>query len=210
MTDLAALTAAIEAGDRDAAARLTSDAIDDGLDPQTILDAMTAAMAVIGARFSSGEIFVPEMLISARAMKAAMALLEPGLAGAGVKPVATAVIGTVHGDLHDIGKSLVAMMWRGANIEVIDLGVNVSAKAFLEAIDEHKAAVVGLSALLTTTMPAMRATVASIKASGLPVIVVVGGAPLTPEFALEIGADAFGQDAGTAADLVLDLVGAPG
>jgi len=210
MTDLAALTAAIEAGDRDAAARLTSDAIDDGLDPQTILDAMTAAMAVIGARFSSGEIFVPEMLISARAMKAAMALLEPGLAGAGVKPVATAVIGTVHGDLHDIGKSLVAMMWRGANIEVIDLGVNVSAKAFLEAIDEHKAAVVGLSALLTTTMPAMRATVASIKASGLPVIVVVGGAPVTPEFALEIGADAFGQDAGTAADLVLDLVGAPG
>ena len=208
MTDLAALTAAIEAGDRDAAARLTSDAIDDGLDPQTILDAMTAAMAVIGARFSSGEIFVPEMLISARAMKAAMALLEPGLAGAGVKPVATAVIGTVHGDLHDIGKSLVAMMWRGANIEVIDLGVNVSANAFLEAIEEHKAAVVGLSALLTTTMPAMRATVAAIKASGLPVIVVVGGAPVTPEFALEIGADAFGQDAGTAADLVLDLVGA--
>lgn len=208
MTDLAALTAAIEAGDRDAAARITSDAIDDGLDPQAILDAMTAAMAVIGARFSSGEIFVPEMLISARAMKAAMALLEPGLAGAGVKPVATAVIGTVQGDLHDIGKSLVAMMWRGANIEVVDLGVDVSATAFLEAIDEHKAAVVGLSALLTTTMPAMRATVASIKASGLPVIVVVGGAPLTPEFALEIGADAFGQDAGTAADLVLDLVGA--
>jgi len=208
MTDLAALTAAIEAGDRDAAARITSDAIDDGLDPQAILDAMTAAMAVIGARFSSGEIFVPEMLISARAMKAAMALLEPGLAGAGVKPVATAVIGTVQGDLHDIGKSLVAMMWRGANIEVVDLGVDVSATAFLEAIDEHKAAVVGLSALLTTTMPAMRATVAAIKASGLPVIVVVGGAPVTPEFALEIGADAFGQDAGTAADLVLDLVGA--
>jgi 5-methyltetrahydrofolate--homocysteine methyltransferase len=210
MTDLAALTAAIEAGDRDAAARITSDAIDDGLDPQTILDAMTAAMAVIGARFSSGEIFVPEMLISARAMKAAMALLEPGLAGAGVKPVATAVIGTVQGDLHDIGKSLVAMMWRGANIAVVDLGVNVPAKAFLEAIDEHKAAIVGLSALLTTTMPAMRATVAEIKASGLPVIIVVGGAPVTPEFALEIGADAFGQDAGTAADLVLDLVGAPG
>ena len=208
MTDLAALTAAIEAGDRDAAARITSDAIDDGLDPQAILDAMTAAMAVIGARFSSGEIFVPEMLISARAMKAAMALLEPGLAGAGVKPVATAVIGTVQGDLHDIGKSLVAMMWRGANIEVVDLGVDVSATAFLEAIDEHKAAVVGLSALLTTTMPAMRATVAAIKASGLPVIVVVGGAPVTPEFVLEIGADAFGQDAGTAADLVLDLVGA--
>jgi len=210
MTDLGALTAAIEAGDRDAAARITSDAIDDGLDPQTILDAMTTAMAVIGARFSSGEIFVPEMLISARAMKAAMALLEPGLAGAGVKPVATAVIGTVQGDLHDIGKSLVAMMWRGANIAVVDLGVNVSAKAFLEAIEEHKAAVVGLSALLTTTMPAMRATVAEIKASGLPVIVVVGGAPVTPEFANEIGADAFGQDAGTAADLVLDLVGAPG
>jgi len=208
MTDLAALTAAIEAGDRDAAARITAEAMDDGLAPQTILDAMTAAMSVIGARFSSGEIFVPEMLISARAMKAAMALLEPGLAGAGVKPVATAVIGTVQGDLHDIGKSLVAMMWRGANIEVIDLGVNVSAKAFLEAIEEHEAAVVGLSALLTTTMPAMRATVASIKASGLPVIVVVGGAPVTPEFALEIGADAFGQDAGTAADLVLDLVGA--
>lgn len=208
MTELAALTAAIEAGDRDAAARITSEAIDDGLDPQTILDAMTAAMAVIGARFSSGEIFVPEMLISARAMKAAMALLEPGLAGAGVKPVATAVIGTVQGDLHDIGKSLVAMMWRGANIAVVDLGVNVSATAFLEAIEEHKAAVVGLSALLTTTMPAMRATVAAIKASGLPVIVVVGGAPVTPGFAHEIGADAFGQDAGTAAGLVLDLVGA--
>jgi 5-methyltetrahydrofolate--homocysteine methyltransferase len=210
MTDLAALTAAIEVGDREAAVRITTNAIADRHDPQTILDAMTDAMAVVGVRFSSGEIFVPEMLISARAMKEAMAVLEPGLTGAGVKPVATAVIGTVQGDLHDIGKSLVAMMWKGANIDVVDLGVNVSAKAFLEAIDLHKASVVGLSALLTTTMPAMRATVASIRASGLPVMVVVGGAPVTPEFALEIGADGFGQDAGSAADLVLNLIGTLG
>jgi 5-methyltetrahydrofolate--homocysteine methyltransferase len=202
MADLTALTQAIEAGDRVSAVRLTGEAVASGVDPQTILDAMTQAMAETGARFQRNEIYVPEMLISARAMKEAMAVLEPVLVGAGIKPEATAVLGTVKGDLHDIGKNLVGMMWRGANIEVIDLGTNVPAERFAEAAREHGARLVGLSALLTTTMTGMKDVVDAIRAADLPgVKVIIGGAPVTAEFAREIGADGYAPDAGSAVDV---------
>jgi 5-methyltetrahydrofolate--homocysteine methyltransferase len=207
MADLEALTAAIVAGDRATAVRVTGEAIDQGLGPQTILDAMTGAMATTGARFSANEIYVPEMLISARAMKEAMALLEPVLVKAAIKPEATAVVGTIKGDLHDIGKNLVAMMWRGANIEVIDLGVDVPAERFVEAVRQHGASVVGVSALLTTTMVGMKDVVTAVRAAGLEnVKVVVGGAPVTPEFATQIGADGCASDAAAAVDLVQGLL----
>ena len=202
MADLTALTKAIEAGDRVSAVRLAGEAVDAGVDPQEILDSMTAAMAETGARFQRNDIYVPEMLISARAMKEAMAVLEPVLVGAGIKPEATAILGTVKGDLHDIGKNLVGMMWKGANIEVIDLGTNVPAERFAEAAKEHGAHLVGISALLTTTMVGMKDVVDAIRAADLPgVKVIIGGAPVTAEFAREIGADGYAPDAGTAVDV---------
>jgi len=201
MADLAALTAAIEAGDRATATAVTREAVDEGMDPRTVLDAMTAAMEVIGARFQANEIYVPEMLISARAMKEATAVLEPVLVKAGIRPEHTAVLGTIKGDLHDIGKNLVGMMWKGANIEVIDLGTNVSAEKFVEAAKEHGATIVGISALLTTTMVGMKDVVAAIRAANLAdVKVIVGGAPLTAEFAAEIGADGYAPDAASAVE----------
>lgn len=206
MADLQALTSAIEVGDRATAVRVTGEAIDQGLAAQTILDAMTTAMATTGARFSANEIYVPEMLIAARAMKESAALLEPLLVKAGIKPDTKAVVGTVKGDLHDIGKNLVAMMWRGANIEVIDLGVDVPAERFVEAAREHGVTIVGISALLTTTMVGMREVVAAIRAANLGDIkVVVGGAPVTAEFAAQIGADGHAADAAAAVDLVKGL-----
>jgi 5-methyltetrahydrofolate--homocysteine methyltransferase len=204
--DLAAITAAVEAGDRAAAAELTAAALEDGQDPEAILEAMTTAMDQVGRRFQDGEIFVPEMLISARAMKVGTAILEPALVAAGVKPEFTAVVGTVEGDLHDIGKNLVGMMLKGAGFEVVDLGVNVPAARFVEAAREHSAQIVGLSALLTTTMPMMRGVVEAIQAAGLPAKVVIGGAPTTPEFAALIGADGQAPDAGAAVDLARRLL----
>ncbi len=210
MADLAALTAAIEAGDRATAVRLTTEAIDAGLAPQTILDAMTAAMDIVGGRFQRNEIYVPEMLISARAMKEATAILEPQLTGAGIRPETRAVVGTIKGDLHDIGKNLVAMMWKGANIEVIDLGSNVGADQFVAAAREHDARLVGISALLTTTMVGMRDVVEAIRAAGLgDVRVIVGGAPVTAEFAAEIGADGYAPDAGSAVEVAKRALGQP-
>ncbi|MEI7744067.1 MAG: corrinoid protein [Chloroflexota bacterium] len=206
MADLAALTAAVEAGNRTAAAELTQQAVDEGLDPRVILGAMTAAMDVVGRKFQEGELFVPEMLIAARAMKAGTVILEPVLVAAGVKPEFRAVIGTVEGDLHDIGKNLVGMMWKGGGLEVIDLGVNVPAQKFVDAAIEHDAHIIGLSALLTTTMPNMRGVVEAIRAAGLSAKVVVGGAPVTPEFAEQIKADGFAPDAGAAVDLARGLL----
>jgi 5-methyltetrahydrofolate--homocysteine methyltransferase len=206
MVDLSALTAAIEAGNRATATALTQTAIDEGLAPEEILAAMTAAMDAVGQRFQRNEIYVPEMLISARAMKESTALLEPLLAAAGIRPEFTAVIGTVKGDLHDIGKNLVAMMWRGANIQVIDLGANVAPERFVEAAREHGAHLVGLSALLTTTMVGMRDVVAAIKAANIgPVKVVVGGAPVTAAFADQIGADGYAPDAASAVEVATRL-----
>jgi len=206
MADLAALTAAVEAGNRKDAAAITQTALDEGTDPKTILDAMTAAMDVVGKKFQEGDLFVPEMLIAARAMKAGTELLEPVLAAAGVKPEFRAIVGTVEGDLHDIGKNLVGMMWKGGGLEVIDLGVNVPAARFVVAAQEHDAHLIGLSALLTTTMPNMRGVVEAIRAANLPAKVVIGGAPVTPEFAEQIGADGYAPDAGAAVDLARGLL----
>ena len=206
MGDLAELTPAVERGDRKAAVALTQQAIDAGADPAAILGAMTRAMDTVGAAFQRGELYVPEMLIAARAMKSGMELLEPLLVRAGVTPEHTAVIGTVEGDLHDIGKNLVGMMWKGANYAVIDLGVNVTADRFLAAVREHHAEIVGLSALLTTTMPNMRGVVEAVHAGAPGVKVVVGGAPVTPEYATQIGADGYAPDAGAAVDLLRGML----
>jgi 5-methyltetrahydrofolate--homocysteine methyltransferase len=202
MEDLEGLTAAIEAGDRTAAARATQQAIDEGRDPQSILDAMTAAMNIVGGQFQRSEIFVPEMLIAARAMKEATALLEPLLVAADIRPEATAIIGTVKGDLHDIGKNLVGMMWKGANIEVIDLGTNVPAERYVEAARTHGARIIGISALLTTTMTGMGDIVRAVRDAGMgDVRIILGGAPVTAEFAREIGADGYAPDAGSAVEV---------
>ena len=207
MANLTALQAAIEAGDRASAVRITREAVDEGLDPRTILAAMTAAMEVIGTRFQNQEIYVPEMLISARAMKEATAVLEPVLVKAGIRPQHTAVIGTIKGDLHDIGKNLVAMMWKGANIEVIDLGTNVSPERFVEAAQEHHAHLVGISALLTTTMVGMKDVVAAIRAADLGgTKVIIGGAPVTQDFADQIGADGYAPDAASAVEVAREAL----
>lgn len=199
MADLTALQGAIEAGERASAVHITHAAIDDGLAPRAILGAMTQAMGAIGERFQRNEIFVPEMLIAARAMKEAMTVLEPLLAEAGIHPEATAVIGTVKGDLHDIGKSLVGMMWKGAGIDVVDLGTDVSPERFVETAREHHARLIGVSALLTTTMVGMRDVVTAVRSSDLSnTRVIVGGAPVTADFAREIGADGYAPDAGAA------------
>ena len=207
MADLAALTAAVEAGNRADAVSLTQAAIDEGIEPTTILDAMTVAMTEVGRRFACNEgVYVPEMLISAHAMKEASALLEPLLVASGVKPEHTAVIGTVQGDLHDIGKNLVGMMLKGANFEIVDLGTNVAPGAFGEAGVEHGADIVGISALLTTTMVGMKAAVAAVRGAAPAAKVMVGGAPVTDEFAAEIGADGFAKDAATAATVAQELL----
>jgi 5-methyltetrahydrofolate--homocysteine methyltransferase len=207
MADLAALTAAIEAGDRTTATALTQQAMDDGTDAGLILASMTGAMEIVGGRFQRNEIFVPEMLISARAMKESMTLLEPLLVAGGLQPEHTAVIGTVKGDLHDIGKNLVAMMWKGANIRVVDLGTNVSAERFAEAVLVEKASLVGISALLTTTMVGMADAITAIRATGRDgVRILVGGAPVTAEFATSIGADGYAADAATAVDVAKQLL----
>ena len=164
-------------------------------------DALIPAMTVVGERFKRNEIFVPEMLVSARAMKEAMKILEPKLVAAGIKPEYKAVIGTVEGDLHDIGKNLVTIMLKGAGFDVIDLGVNIPPNTFIDAIREHQPNIVGLSALLTTTMPAMRDTVEAIRAAGFDDLkILIGGAPITEGYAREIGANGYARDAASAVD----------
>ena len=207
MSKLNDLSLAVEKGKRNDAKALTQSLIDEGMKPLDIVEkGLVPGMSAIGEKFKNNEVFVPEMLIAARAMKEAMALLEPLLALAGIKPKHTVVIGTVQGDLHDIGKNLIAMMWKGANIDVIDLGVNVSPSQFVAAIREHKVKLVGLSALLTTTMPAMRDTVKAIREAGLDPIIMIGGAPITCEYAKEIGADGYAPDAGSAVDAAMSLL----
>jgi 5-methyltetrahydrofolate--homocysteine methyltransferase len=201
------LTQAIIAGKRKEVAALVQQCIDAGESAGDIVEnRLVPGMSEVGQKFKKNEIFVPEMLIAARAMKEALKILEPMLVADGVKPDHCAVIGTVEGDLHDIGKNLVAMMWKGANLEVIDLGVNVSPQKFVDAIKEHNPSLVGLSALLTTTMPAMRDTVKAIRDEGFDTKVVIGGAPITKEFAEEIGANGFASDAGSAVDTALEVL----
>jgi 5-methyltetrahydrofolate--homocysteine methyltransferase len=204
---LASLTEATIKGDHNMAVDLTEKAIGDELSPEAVLDALVSAMDRVGERFKNNEIFIPEMLIASRAMKSSMKLLEPLLADAGIKPEYTAIIGTVEGDLHDIGKNLVTMMWKGANFEVIDLGTNVPPDRFVEAVKEHGVPLVALSALLTTTMPAMAETVEALKnCNGKNIQVVVGGAPITQEFADQIGADGYAEDAASAVDVARQLL----
>ncbi len=206
---LSDLTAAVAAGKRTDTVRITQELLAAGTSPQDIVEkGLVPGMAIVGDRFKRNEIFVPEMLVAARAMKEALKLLEPLLAAAGIKPKYTAIIGTVQGDLHDIGKNLISMMWRGANFAVNDLGTNVTAEKYLAAAKEHKANIVGLSALLTTTMPSMKETVRILKGAGIDGLkVVIGGAPITQEFANDIGADGYAADAGSAVDLAKRLVG---
>jgi 5-methyltetrahydrofolate--homocysteine methyltransferase len=209
MDEMHPLSQAVIGGNRTLTAELTRRCLAEGEDPGWIIEnRLVPAMAVVGERFKCDEIFVPEMLISANAMKEALGILEPLLASAGVAAAHTAVIGTVEGDLHDIGKNLVGMMWKGANIDVIDLGVNVSASAFVEAVVDHRPEIVGMSALLTTTIPRMRNAIAAVKGSGVPVKIIIGGAPVTADFAAEAEADGFAEDAASAVDVALELMGA--
>jgi 5-methyltetrahydrofolate--homocysteine methyltransferase len=190
---------------------LVQKALNDGEAPAAILnDGLLAGMSVIGQRFKKNEVYVPEVLIAARAMKAGMTILQPKLADSGVEPRGVAVIGTVKGDLHDIGKNLVGMMLEGAGFKVVDIGIDMDADAFVNAAREHKASVVGISALLTTTMTNMKAVVDAFKASDLAgsVKLMVGGAPVTQAFCDEIGADGYAPDAASAADLAKALLAA--
>jgi 5-methyltetrahydrofolate--homocysteine methyltransferase len=208
MPQLSELTDAVTAGKKNEVVRITQELLAAGVAPQVIVEqGLVPGMGIVGDRFKRNEIFVPEMLIAARAMKEALKLLEPLLARAGITPKYTAIIGTVQGDLHDIGKNLVAMMWRGANFNIVDLGTNVAPEKYVEAARQHGAHLVGLSALLTTTMPAMKATVDALRGAGLNgVKIMVGGAPVTEQFAREIGADAYAADAGSAVDVAKSLV----
>lgn len=195
-------------GDQVGAVALVKEALAAGTDPRTILnDGLIAGMGVVGNRFKRNEVYIPEVLISARAMKMAMEVLGPKLAAAGVKPIGKAVIGTVQGDLHDIGKNLVVMMLKGAGFEVIDIGVDVKPETFINAVETSGARVLGLSALLTTTMPAMEGVVKAVKAARLDVKTMIGGAPVTREYAQKIGADGYAADAASAVDVARGLLG---
>ncbi len=209
MSKLTDLSLAVEKGKRNDAKALAQALLDEGMQPLDIVEkGLVPGMSSIGEKFKNNEVFVPEMLIAARAMKEAMALLEPLLVKAGITPKNTVVIGTVQGDLHDIGKNLVAMMFKGANFGVVDVGTNVAPEKFIAAVKESNASIVALSALLTTTMPAMKSTVEAIRAAGLKdVKIMIGGAPVTQDYANEIGADGYSADAASAVDLALRLVG---
>jgi 5-methyltetrahydrofolate--homocysteine methyltransferase len=207
MADLKALADAVIKGDQDTTAKLTKAALDDCISPEDILNkGLIAAMDIVGDRFSKNEIYVPEMLIAARAMKSAMEILEPELVKAGVEPVGKFLIGTVQGDLHDIGKNLVAMMLKGTGFEVIDLGIDVPSERFVEQAKAAQVQLVGISALLTTTMPAMEKTVKALRKAGISAKIMVGGAPVTQDYADKIGADGYAPDAALAARAAKKLV----
>jgi len=180
-----------------------------GWGPERVLnDALVEGMRIVGIDFRDGILFVPEVLLAANAMKGGMSILRPLLAETGAKPIGKVVIGTVKGDIHDIGKNLVAMMLEGAGFEVVDLGINTDADKFLAALAEHKPDILGMSALLTTTMPYMKVVINALKENGLrdDFIVLVGGAPLNEEFGTAIGADAYCRDAAVAAETAKTLV----
>lgn len=207
--ELNALAQAILEGKRNDAVELTQKLVDAGVTPKQILDeGLIAGMSVAGEKFKNGEYFVPEILVAARAMKASMEILRPLLVATDVQPIGTMVIGTVRGDLHDIGKNLVAMMVEGAGFRVVDLGVDVTADRFIAAAKEHNAQIVGMSALLTTTMTYIPEVIKAFDAEGLrpKVKIIVGGAPVTQEWANQIGADAYAPDAATAVDKCKDLL----
>jgi len=202
---------AILTGDNKGAMAITQRGLDEGADLQALIDGgMIPAMAEVGRRFEEEEYFVPELLLSARAMKAALGILRPLLSDSGVEPVGCVVMGTVQGDLHDIGKNLVAAMLEGAGFEIVDLGSDVSPAQFVEAVRDSKANLVGLSALLTVTMPSMKAIIEELEKAGLRdgVKVLVGGAPLSSDYAKEISADAYADNASAAVRTARQLIGA--
>lgn len=196
-------------GDIDVTSVHVQTALDTGSSASVLLqDVMIPAMREVGTLFEEGEYFVPEMIVSARAMQAGLKLLKPHLAASGVEPVGKVVIGTVQGDIHDIGKNLVAMMMEGVGFEVVDLGVDVKPQVFIEAVQQHRPDVVALSALLTTTMPQLQRTIKSMREAGVldGVRVLVGGAPVTPDYAEHVQADGFAPDAGQASELARTFV----
>lgn len=208
MADLQKLYDAVLNGDQKMAVEVTQLAINEGVDPfELISKCMIPAMAEVGKLYECEEYFVPELLLSARAMKGSLALLRPLLLECGAQPAGRVVIGTVKGDLHDIGKNLVASMLEGSGFEVTDLGSDVSPDKFIQAVKDHNANIVCLSALLTVTMPAMRTTIDALKAAGVRdhVKVLVGGAPVTEQFAKDIGADGYSDNANSAVALARRL-----
>lgn len=217
MGDMQAIADALINGKREKVVELVQKALDEGVGAATILnDGLIAGMNVVGQKFKANEFYVPEVLIAARAMSnqkqpdqpGAMEILQPHLEAAGVQPIGTIAIGTVKGDLHDIGKNLVQMMLKGSGFNVLDLSIDVSAETFVEAAKEKNAKLIGLSALLTTTMPQMKTVIEAIKAAGLSdVKVMIGGAPVTQSYADEIGADGYAPDAASAVDLAKELLG---
>ncbi len=209
MTLLSEISEGIQRGDMDEVSNLTSKALQQNLSPQEIIDnGLIVGMSAIGERFKKNEVFVPEMLIAARAMNKALEILEPRMVTAEIKKAGTLVIGTVEGDLHDIGKNLIGIMFKGAGYNVIDLGIDVSAKQFRESAVENKADFIGISALLTTTMVNMEKTIKELRSNNVPTKVLVGGAPLTEKFADEIGADGYAPDAASAVDVARALMNA--
>jgi len=207
---LGKMAEALIAGKIDEVVNLTKEALDGGAAPADILDqGLLAGMDVVGKRFKAEEMFIPEVLRCAKCMHGAMDILRPLLAETGAEPIGTLIIGTVKGDLHDIGKNLVGMMFEGAGFNVVDLGIDKEPQVFVDAIKEHKATLIGMSALLTTTMPKMGETINAIKEAGIrdQVKILVGGAPITAAFAEEIGADGYASNAASAVDKGKELMG---
>lgn len=198
----------LQAGSAPKVRELVTSAIDQGVDVKEILNSLISGMGIIGVKFKNNEVYVPEVLIAARAMNAGLDILKPILTETGIKPLGKALIGTVSGDLHDIGKNLVKMMMVGAGLEVVDLGVDVPAEKFVAAVKEHTPEIVCMSALLTTTMPGMKRTIEALEKEGLrsSVTVMVGGAPVTANFAKEISADVYSPDAATAAEKAKEII----
>ncbi len=211
MADLTQIAENVIRGQAPKVKALVESALAEGTPVASILhEGLIKGMGVVGEKFKNNEFYVPEVLIAARAMKMGMALIRPLLADAGVEPIGKVAIGTVKGDLHDIGKTLVGMMLEGAGFEVIDLGIDVSSEKFIDAIQTKGAQIIGLSALLTTTMPGMKTTIDAIREAGLrdQVKILIGGAPVTQSYANEIGADGYARDAASGADRAKELIGA--
>lgn len=201
---------AIFNGDIAQTPNLVNQAISQGESPEDVLEhGLIAGMAEVGVKFKANEIFIPEVLIAAKAMHAALDILEPLLANTGVKPKATVIVGTVKGDLHDIGKNLVVMMLKGAGFCVVDVGIDVPAKAFIDKAESVNASLIAMSSLLTTSMPSMKATTDMLRQRGLSnkIKTVIGGAPVTQDYATQIGADGYAQDASSAVDKAKELLG---
>ena len=212
MPDLKELYEAVVSGNAKATQALTQQALAEGVDPLKLVNEyMVPAMDEVGRRFEANEYFVPELLISARAMKASLEIIRPLLTARGDKPAGRVAIGTVKGDLHDIGKNLVGSLLEGGGFEVIDLGVNVSPEKFIATVNEKQANIVAMSALLTTTMPSMKTTIDALKQAGVrdKVKVLIGGAPITQKYADEIGADGYSENAVGAVALAKRAVAAP-